>query len=385
MFNSMPARFPSTVTCFARSAFGCVFICLMIAAVALPSTSHAQQKAQQKAQAKEKSQQIRGKRPAHGQKLVVLSGRIDQSMNGEKFQVNVKTIKTTLNQQVTLPRAPFPRDWERYSAQNKVKWIKSFEASRRGKDFLASNKKLIDDAPAFNLRFNKDGEFIVYDVPPGTYGLQGRIDNDIKGTNHAFEVFAEIKVSGQFDEVTLDPIPVVVTPILTSGMKAPKISVSTHNGKRKLGFENLQVKKGKPDPKFVFLNFWSTKDFVEKGKADYQQTVQDAIKKLNADGYKVGLLSICLDDDRRAAVGHVIKNKFKKGLHGFTSGWEHKTVESFGVRSTPSGWLLDKDGKIVMSQHEFYTITKFKDSLTTVIKDRIDGKDAPTPADQAKK
>ena len=355
----------------------------MIGAVALPSTGHAQSK--QKAKQKEKSQQIRGKRPVRGQKLVVLSGRIDQSENAEKFQVNVKEIKTTLNQQVTLARAPFPRDWDRYPPKNKLEWIKRFEASRRGKAFLAKNKKIIDDAPAFNLRFNSEGEFIVYDVPPGVYGLQGRVDNEIKGVNYAFEVFAEIKVNGQFDEVTLDPIPVVVTPILTSGMKAPKISVSTHNGKSKLGFKNLQSKKGKPDPKHVFLNFWSTEDFVEKGKPDYQQTVQDAIKELNADGYKVGLLSICLDDDRASAVRHVMKKELRKGLHGFTSGWDHKTVESFGVRSTPSGWLLDMDNKIIMSQHEFYNVTKFKDSLATVIKDRMDGKDAPTPADQAKK
>jgi len=46
---------------------------------------------------------------------------------------------------------------------------------------------------------------------------------------------------------------------------------------------------------------------------------------------------------------------------------------------------LDTENKIIMSQHEFYTITKFKDSLAKVIKDRIDGKDAPTPAAQANK
>jgi len=235
------------------------------------------------------------------------------------------------------------------------------------------------------LRFNKEGEFIVYDVPPGVYGLQGRVDKEIGDVNHAFEIFAEIKVSGQFDEVALDPIPVVVTPILTSGMQAPKISVSTHNGKKKLSFANLQKKKGKPDPKYVFVNFWSTKDFVEKGKPDYQQTVQAAIKEMEAEGYKVGLLSICLDEDRPTAIDHIMKNEFRKGLHGFTSGWEHETVDRFGVRSTPSGWLLDQNNKIIMSQYEFYNLTKVKDSLADVLKDRIDGKDAPTPADQAKK
>lgn len=351
----------------------------MIAILALPATSYAQSKQENGAE------QIRGKRPVRGQRLVVLNGRIDQSMNAEKFQVNLKTIKTTLNQQVQLARAPFPRDWDSYPPEKKVQWIKAFEKSPRGKAFLAKNKKLIDDAPAFNLRFNKEGEFIVYDVPPGVYGLQGRVDKEIGKVNYAFEVFAEIKVNTQFDEVSLDPIPVVVTPMLTSGMQAPKINVSTHNGKKKLSFSNLQQKKGKPDPKFVFINFWSTKDYVAKGKADYQQSVQDAMSKLEADGYKVGLLSICLDEDRPAAIKHIMKKQFKRGLHGFTNGWEHETVDRFGVRSTPSGWLLDKDGKIVMSQYEFYTLTKIKDSLATVIKDRIDGKDAPTPADQAKK
>jgi len=379
MSNSTPLKSRFFVQGLAQSAMVCSIACLMIASLALPATSYAQ------AKEKNGAQQIRGKRPSRGDKLVVLKGRIDQSMNAEKFQVNVKTIKTTLNQQVKLPRAPFPSDWERYSTDQKVKWIKAFEASARGKAFLARNKKIIDDAPAFNLRFNKEGEFIVYDVPPGVYGLQGRVDNEINKLNHAFEVFAEIKVSGQFDEVALDPIPVVVTPMLASGMDAPKISVGTHNGKKQLSFENLQKKKGVADPKYVFVNFWSTKDFVAKGQTDYQQSVQDAIKELEADGYKVGLLSICLDEDRAGAIKHIMKKKFKKGLHGFTKGWEHSTVDRFGVRSTPSGWLLDENNKIVMSQFEFYNLTKVKDSLATVIKDRIDGKDAPTPADQAQK
>ncbi len=385
MTKSIPtsSRFRLLVRCFAKTIIRYAVFCLMGTLLVSPALCQAQSRS--KSKSPNEARQIRGKRPSRGQKLVVLKGRIDQSMNPEKFQINIKNVKTTLNQQVQLPRAPFPRDWERYSPEQKIKWLKAFENSSNGKRFLAANKKIIDDAPAFNLRFNKQGEFIVYDVPPGIYGLQGRIDEDINGVKYAFEVFAEIKISDQFDEVALDPIPVLVTPILTSGMKAPKISVSTHNGKKKLGFDNLQTKKGKPDPKFVFLNFWSTKDYVAKGKADYQQTVQEAIHTLEAEGYKVGLLSICLDEDRPAAIKHIMKKQFKKGLHGFTNGWDHETVDRYGVRSTPSGWLLDKDGKIVMSQYEFYNLTKVKDSLVTVLKDRIDGKDAPTPAEQAQK
>ena len=332
------------------------------------------------AQRRNGSEQIRGKRPSRNQKLVTIKGQIDQSLIPEKFQISVKEIKTTLNQQIDLPAAPFPQDWKRYSPEQKVKWAKAFEASPRGKQFLASNKKRIDDAPAFNLRFNEKGQFIVYDVPPGVYGLQGRVDKEINGTNYAFEVFGQINVDSQFDEVALDPIPVLVTPMLESGKPAPKISVSTHNGKKKLSLDNLQTSKGEPSPKYVFVNFWSTKDFVANDKTDYQKMVQKTISELNDSGYKVGLLSICLDEDRKAAVKQIMKRQLKVGLHGFTEGWEHSTVNRYGVRSTPSGWLIDPDGKIVMSQYEFYNLTKVKESLASVIKDRIDGKDSPTPA-----
>ena len=115
-------------------------------------------------------------------------------------------------------------------------------------------------------------------------------------------------------------------------------------------------------------------------KLDYQKMVQKTISELNDSGYEIGLLSICLDEDRKAAVKQIMKRELKVGLHGFTQGWDHSTVNRFGVRSTPSGWLIDPEGKIVMSQYEFYNLTKVKESLASVIKDRIDGKDSPTPA-----
>ena len=388
MFNSLPimptvlARFSFVLVARSRSAtrWTLAGACgwMFLTAMMHPAVTHAQRTDGRPSS--NRAQQIRGKRPSTGQKFVVLKGRIDQSTNPEKFQVDLKTIKTTLNQRVDLPRAPFPKDWDRYSAENKVKWIEAFQTSPRGKVFLARNKKKIDEAPAFNLRFNDDGEFIVYDVPPGVYGLQGRVDKEINGVKYAFEVFGQIQVNGQFDEVALDPIPVLATPQLESGQKAPEINVATHNGKRQLGFKNLQVKKGEPDPKYVFLNFWSSKDYVAKGKPDYQQTVQDAIGELEKEGYKIGLLSICLDENLEGGIQHIMKNKFSIGLHGFTKGWEHETVDRYGVRSTPSGWLLDPKGKIVMSQYEFYNLTKIKASLTEMLRDRIDGKDAPTPA-----
>ncbi len=326
------------------------------------------------------SKQIRGKKPSKREKLVTVRGQVDQSKNAGKFKINIKEIDTTLNQQVQLPRAPFPPKWDRASNAAKAKWIKQFEETATGKRFMARNKQILEDAPAFNLRYSPEGEFVVYDVPPGVYGLQGRVDKEIGGILHAFEVFAKITISADVDEVTLDPLPVLVTPLLNSGTPAPKVNVFTHDGKARLTLDAPKLKG-----KYVFLNFWSIKDFQDKQKGiDHQQSVQKMVADLK-DKQNLGLLNICMDEDRRAAVKHIMKNQYKLGLHGFTNGREHETVDRYGVRSTPTGFLISPDGNIAMSQYEFYNLTKVKDSLTTVIQDRITGKDEPTPANEQKK
>ena len=326
------------------------------------------------------SKQIRGKKPSKREKLVTVRGQVDQSKNAGKFKINVKEIDTTLNQQVELPRAPFPKQWDSASNAAKVKWMKQFEASATGRRFIARNKQILEDAPAFNLRYSPEGEFVVYDVPPGVYGLQGRVDKEIDGTLHAFEVFAKITIAADVDEVTLDPLPVLVTPLLNSGTPAPEVSVVIHDGSAKLTLDANKLKG-----KYVFLNFWSIKDYQDKQKGiDHQQSVQKMVADLK-DKYELGLLNICVDADRRAAVKHIMKNEYRLGLHGFTNGLEHETVDRYGVRSTPTGFLISPDRKIAMSQYEFYNLTKVKDSLTTVIEDRITGKDEPTPATEKKK
>lgn len=355
----------------------------VVGSVTAPSATAQSNKADSReaAQRSQRSQQIRGKKPSPQQKLITVRGQIDQSANAGKFKINVKEIETTLNQQVDLPRAPFPRDWDKASQKAKLKWMQQFEQSDAGKKFIARNKKILEDAPAFNLRYNPDGEFVVYDVPPGIYGLQGRVDKEIDGVLHAFEVFAQITIDPAVDEVKLDPLPVLVTPLLKSGTDAPPVNIVTHDGKAKLTLNSKKLNE-----KYVFLNFWSTEDYQDqKTGTDHQKNVQKMVADLK-DKYDLSLLNICMDDNRRAAVKHIMKNQYKLGLHGFTNGREHETVDRYGVRSTPSGFLIAPDRTIAMSQYEFYNLTKQKDSLTTVIEDRITGKDKPTPAkDEDKK
>ena len=370
--------FPQVSQCFRKLALLSLLICVALCGSSLLTATAAN--AQAKKDKVAGSKQIRGKKPSKRQKLVTVRGQVDQSDNAGKFKINVKEIDTTLNQQVDLPRAPFPKGWDKASVAAKEKWLKQFEASASGRRFVARNKQILEDAPAFNLRYSPEGDFVIYDVPPGVYGLQGRVDKEIDGLLHAFEVFAKITIAKDVDEVKLDPLPVLVTPLLVSGKPAPEVSVVTHDGKAKLTLDAPKLKG-----KYVFLNFWSTDDYQNKKTGvDHQKSVQKMVGALK-NKYDLKLLNICMDKNRRSAVKHIMKNQYKLGLHGFTNGREHETVDRYGVRSTPTGFLIAPDRTIAMSQYEFYNLTKVKDSLTTVIEDRITGKDKPTPANEEKK
>ena len=121
----------------------------------------------------------------------------------------------------------------------------------------------------------------------------------------------------------------------------------------------------------------------------YQKQVQDMYKAIGK-SHKVKLVSIVMDKKKGKAISWLLKNKFTEGSYGFTQGWDNKTIEEYGVRSTPSGWLISPDAKrkILLSQHEFFRMARVKDSITDIVRDRIEGKDTPTlatPPDEEQK
>lgn len=310
---------------------------------------------------------------AQSDATAVVRGRIAFE-RGESKKIPYTDLEVKLRERVELPPVPVPRDFEKGTAKQKKKWIDAFEKSPAGKKFVARREKLIEDAKVFDVLIEKNGAFVVYDVPAGVYGIQARLDKEIKGTTYAYEVFGEIAVSPKVDEVPLAPILIEITPLLKQEQRAPAIKVSTYNNKVEL---TLDTFKGK----FVFVNFWST----ENPDIEIQRQVQKMYADLR-EKYPIKLLSICIDEKRKAAVQFIIKKKLKEGSHGFTDGWEHATVDGYGVRSTPSFWLIDPSRKIKMTQYNFGQLFASDDrTMTQIVSDRIEGKDTPTLADEDKK
>jgi hypothetical protein len=293
------------------------------------------------------------------------------SWNGADLEIPFPEIKTKLFQQVELPPVPLPADWNDMNPEAQQAWAKSFEESEAGKTLLAEQDKLLSTANDFDVILEKDGKFVVYDVPPGIYRLRGRVDKELKGTTFGFEVFAQIEVAKKLNEVRLPPIQVAVTPMLKAGEIAPPIDVES----MELG-ESITLNRFKNN--YVLVSFWIT----NSPSAAYQNKIQEAFIKIQ-DKHPIQLLSICVDEQPEQAKRFILEEKLGQGSHGFTGGFGHRTMLDYGIRAIPSFWLISPDGKISMSQYDFANAFRVKNDLMQIISDRIEGTDALKPADSA--
>ncbi len=291
-----------------------------------------------------------------------------ESWDGQQLVIPFEEIKAELRERVALPVPPLPQGFGDWKPEARQAWEKEFVQSDAGQKLIENRKQLIDQARVFDVKFEQDGIFVVYDVPVGVYGLQGRVDRQIGNVKYVFEVFGQIEVLKDVDELMLQPLSVEITPLMQSAQTAPPIAVKSDDGTRDLNLETF-------GDDYLFVSFWtSTSPSAVKEQKLVQQMYSDLKSK-----YKLQLLSINIDSDRKQAADFIEQNKLM-GSHGFTGGLEHRTIFDFGVRSYPSFWLIGKEGKILMSQFEIAQAMQNDPNLTLIVSDRIEGKDAPTPA-----
>lgn len=305
----------------------------------------------------------------------VLKGRIQlattkpKTVTGKTIEFDYPQMKARLREFVNLPAPNYPAGFEKRTQEQQTKWIQEFANSEEGKAHIERNKKLLAEANSFEIKFENNGSFVIYDVPAGRWAIQGRTDKEIDGITYAFEVFGELTVQKKVDELALAPIQVEVTPILKKGDTAPAIEVMTFDGKDKL---TNRLFRGKP----LLINFWST---VSPTAQQEQAMVQQAAQALKQK-HKLQLLSINVDQDRKKATQFLLENQMREGSHGFSGSAQHPTVLQFGARRFPSFWLVSADGKIMMTHQEFILAMQNQPEFKTIIANRIEGKDAPTMA-----
>lgn len=333
-----------------------LFVCFVVTCITATEPCSAQRR-----QRKQEHTTIKGK--------VTLNRRYTRSWNGDSLKVDLTKINGKLREYVELPPPKYPAGYEKWTGQQLVAWQDKFAATEAGKKVIERNQKLLDAANSFDIQVERDGSFVIYDVPAGEYAIQGRYDRAIGDLNYAYEIFGKLSVGKDVDEMSLAPIQIEVTPQYQRGMPAPPIKVANYNDKTNL---ELPMFKGK----LLMLNFWSVESPVA---AKEQEAVQNTIAKFTGD-QKLSVLSINIDKDRKKALKLLSANKLLKGSHGFTLGDENPSLFNYGIRGVPSYWLIDAKGNVLMNQYEFAKMMRSKDSIEAVIMDRLKNNDAPTPA-----
>ncbi|MCH2181694.1 MAG: thioredoxin family protein [Mariniblastus sp.] len=273
---------------------------------------------------------------------VTVKGQVVQG-ESQDLQVDFSKFPLTLKEDVydKLPTPDFPKNWDKMDLAQREAYAEKFEASPVGQKMLAERDKILAQANEFDVILEKSGQFVVYDVPPGTYELQGREEFKVGQYAYAFEVFGQVLVREDIDEILLDPVMILVTPIFQRGQPAPQLNVDIFDGQQLVDKASLV---GKP----VFLTFWSAE--FSPPSAEFQPLVQAMFLELK-DKHDLELVSISLDPSREAAA-RTIRERGFQGYHGFAPGWEHPAVEAFGVRALPYFLLIGPDGKIRMTHPE---------------------------------
>ncbi len=289
-----------------------------------------------------------------------------KSWDGAELIVPLDQFTTKLFEQVPLPRAPLPDNWNELTTKERGEWIQEFEASEEGKEFLAERQRRIAAAKSFDVLIEADGKFVVYDVPVGIYGIGGEIEKEINNTLYSFEVFGQLEVRPGMDEIRLNPIQVAVTPLLKAGQSAPPFQLNSLVSSNSIQLTDFTGK-------YLLVSFW----MANSPAADYQKVVQDAAAELQAK-YPMELLSVSVDDKAEDAKRVIEQYNLNAGIHGFAGSFDHAMLFDYGVRSLPTLWLIDPQGKISLSQIDFAIALGQELDLKVTITDRIEGKEPPS-------
>ena len=300
-----------------------------------------------------------------GEDGVTVKGRIAQS-DKSKLKIEFSNFPLSLTEDLNdkLPTPKLPAGWDEMDLEQRQIYAAQFESSEAGKRMLAERKRILSEVRQFDVVLEESGEFVVYDVAPGTYELRGRKDVKIDDYTYAFEIFGQIVVSLEADEILLDPVMVLVTPLFERGQPMPDLQIDIFDDQTIVDKSSLS---GKP----IFLSFWSA-NFSPPSVA-FQPLVQEMFLDLK-ESYDLILVSISLDPTRELA-SKTIKEKKLMGYHGFSPGWQSETVETFGVRALPYFMLIGPDHKILMTHLEIREAFSNGTSLAALVERRLSGED----------
>ena len=285
---------------------------------------------------------------------------------GFELELNWPEFTPKVLQKVELEMPPFPDEWPSMSPENRNEWFKEFTESDKGKAFQAAQQSKLEERIQITVKVDAAGDYAVYDVPKGDYVLEGWAIVSAKGNENVkfrVDAFGEFAVTDA-EEIELGLMPLMVRRIVLPGEPAPEFEIKSIAGE-KLTLDDF-------NGKYLLLDFWSSEFDASAAMLEQVAAVHE---KLSSD---VQVLSISLDLDKANAVKFIEENK-AGWTQAYAGSWEHSMVTSYGVRSSPSYWLIDPKGNLVLNNASVSARHMGVRTLVDVLEDYMSGKNEFAP------
>ena len=323
----------------------------------------AKQEAAQKKQVKKKES-----------KLATIRGSLDLESKIIS-EIDWDTVNGTLGQLVALRQPQLPDSWKEMTPEKRIEWNAKFSETEKGKKLLADNQKALADRHMQDFNIRSKGKFIIYDVPQGRFEMRIVGQKIIDEKTYVLQAYGQFEV-GEVDELDFSNMKIDVLRLVKMGEEAPEVSGKSVDGKPL----SLSSMRGK----HVLMAFGMT------GNPAFEFTTR-SLKEVASieNAVKVQLLTVTVDEDLTAVAAF---NK-KMGVDWTCLNlgeWDQETLNSYGLKSVPSLWLIDAEGKVVLTGSQFiFELNRTKFPVAKLVDETIAGRlviggekeDGPTPTE----
>ncbi len=290
---------------------------------------------------------------------------------GDRFpDFDWTTLDASLVQLVQLNSPELPDSWDEMTQEQRRQWFTDFQATEEGKQLVEANQALIADRVIVALDVDAEGAFVAYDVPKGNYRMQAARDRKTSDGTYILQAYGQIEIA-DVEEIDLGEMPIEIVRLLKMNEIAPEIRGKTATGDDR----HLADFRGK----YVILSF---AEIANPGFEQASKAISKALELPVADG-KLAALTVAVDSDGEAA-GRSISERGIAWDVIVLGGWEAGLLNEYGVKAVPSLWLIDPEGKIVLTGQQFlFELSRNGGELAQLVEDAINGKLKPGVAKEA--
>ena len=236
-----------------------------------------------------------------------------------------------------VPRAPpTPEGYEKLEPVERTKWYQNFIKSEAGKRFQVSEETRFSKLKKHEVQAKRDAEFRIKNVEPGNYELAGELILKHRSKKHFAEFYAKVTIA-DVDQIDLEKIMVEPRRMLEPMESTPAFTVRTLDGAT---LRSSDFKKTN-----TLLFFWSS------GNPFCVSLIQKIIAAKEQYG-SLRIVGMSLDKDEKS-LREYIKKEDLPGQHIHIKDFKSEICDAFGVISIPSVWLIDRNGKIIVTDREF--------------------------------